>query len=155
MNVVWAVAHHPFAERVGWILLHSLWQGAVIGVGFCLVRLVLRKQAAQARYLAGCVCLTLTIGTPLLTLFLTQGSLRENDIDFSAVMANSSSPAAEAQVFPVSASYEKLLLTALQTTALFFGRLAPWLAMTWLLGVAFSSCRLLRSFWWVRTIRRK
>jgi uncharacterized protein involved in exopolysaccharide biosynthesis/beta-lactamase regulating signal transducer with metallopeptidase domain len=155
VNAIWAFVHHPFADRLGWIILHSLWQGALIGAGFGLLRLALRNQSAQARYLAGCVCLVLMLGTPLLTLFMSPGPMRESNADFSAVFMASSSLAAESPALPPTASDENLLLWAVQSAANFFGQIAPWLTAAWLLGVAFYSCRLLRSFWWVQTIRKR
>ena len=32
MNSLFNVIDHPLAHRVGWVLLHSLWQGALIAV---------------------------------------------------------------------------------------------------------------------------
>jgi hypothetical protein len=34
MNFAAGIAAYPLAQRVGWVLLHSLWQGALVGVAF-------------------------------------------------------------------------------------------------------------------------
>jgi beta-lactamase regulating signal transducer with metallopeptidase domain/uncharacterized protein involved in exopolysaccharide biosynthesis len=155
VNAIWGMIHHPLAGRVGWILLHSLWQGALIGVGFALVRFALRKQSAQARYLAGCVCLTLALAAPLLTLFLSPVPMHEQSVAYPELFH--SGPAASAQEIVVAptASGENWLLWGIQSAAIFLSQLAPWMTIAWLAGVAFSSCKLLRGFWWVQTIRRK
>jgi uncharacterized protein involved in exopolysaccharide biosynthesis len=47
------------------------------------------------------------------------------------------------------------MLAAIQSATIMLGEVAPWLTAAWLGGVAFSSCNLLRGFWWVQRIRRK
>ena len=42
-----------WAERIGWTLLHSLWQIALIAGVYAVVAAMLRKRSAQARYLSG------------------------------------------------------------------------------------------------------
>jgi len=43
--------------RLGWMLLHSLWQGAVVAGVFGLLLLVIPRSRANARYVAGCLSL--------------------------------------------------------------------------------------------------
>jgi beta-lactamase regulating signal transducer with metallopeptidase domain/uncharacterized protein involved in exopolysaccharide biosynthesis len=155
VNTLWAIIHHPFTERVGWILLHSLWQGALIGAGFALLRLALRKQSAQARYLAGCVCLTLMLCAPLLTLLMGPAAMEETSSGFSQFATATPSATAQEIAAAPAASSENRLLWAIQSAAIFLGQAAPWLTAAWLCGVAFSSCKLMRGFWWVQTIRKK
>ncbi len=156
MNAIRAIIYHPLAERIGWILLHSLWQGALIGFGFALLRLALRKQSAQARYLTGCICLILVVAAPLLTLLMGPAAMKEtSSSDFPQfAMATPSATAQEIAAAP-PASSQNWLLWAIQSTAIFLGQAAPWLTAAWLCGVAFSSCKLMRGFWWVQTIRKK
>src|SRR5207247_8059546 len=64
---------YPLAHRLGWMLLHSLWQGALVGLIFGVVRFTLRRRSANARYLAGCLGLSLLVAAPALTVFYTSG----------------------------------------------------------------------------------
>lgn len=155
MNAIWAIIHHPFAERIGWILLHSLWQGALIGVGFALLRLALRKQSAQARYVAGCICLTLVLAAPLLTLVMSPMPVQENSPYFPALPNADRSPTADMIAVAPGTSGENGLVLVIQSAAIFLGQVAPWLTAAWLCGVAVSSCKLMRGFWWVQTIRKE
>ena len=59
MNALVAIMNHPLLRQVGWTLLHSLWQGALVGVVFFAFRFALRRRSANMRYLAGCLCLVL------------------------------------------------------------------------------------------------
>src|SRR5438445_11127798 len=70
MNTLFQAINQPLAQRVCWVLLHSLWQGALIGAAFGLVRFALRRSSANARYLAGCVALGLLLTAPIPTLLL-------------------------------------------------------------------------------------
>jgi beta-lactamase regulating signal transducer with metallopeptidase domain len=46
------------------MLLHSLWQDAVIAMALGLLLRLLRRAPAQSRYLAGCVAMALMVGLP-------------------------------------------------------------------------------------------
>ena len=70
---------HPLAYRLGWVLLHSLWQGALVGVVFGLCRSALKKSSPNARYLAGCIALGLLIGIPAITFFSQPGTSFQNE----------------------------------------------------------------------------
>jgi len=155
VNWVWAIVHHPLAERVGWMLLHSLWQGALIGVGFALLRLALCKQSAQSRYLAGCVCLTLVLVAPLLTLVSSPMPVHESGSYFPALTNTDRPPPTETIAVTPDYSGENGFVLAIQSAAIFLSQVAPWLTAAWLCGVAVSSCKLMRGFWLVQTIGRK
>lgn len=155
MNLLWAALHHPLANQVGWMIMHSVWQGALIGAGFALLRVALRKQSAQSRYLAGCVCLALMLGLPLLTLLINPAPLHEPGAGFAVIATATPTPPAEMVINARVPSSENWVLWVIQSTAIFLGQFAPWLAAAWLGGVAFSSCRLLRSCWWIQTLRKK
>jgi hypothetical protein len=71
--------NHPLAHQVGWGLLHSLWQGALIGLAFVVARVALRGRSAHARYLAGCLYLTLLLVAPVLTAVLGSGGAAASD----------------------------------------------------------------------------
>lgn len=71
MNVVAPV----LIDRAGWMLLHSVWQLAVVALLFVLcTRVVLAAGAASARYVAGCAALLLASSCPVVTWFLLSHS---------------------------------------------------------------------------------
>src|SRR6266850_2369873 len=67
MNAVWELLNQPLARRVGWVMLHSFWQGSLAAAVFGLLRATMRGRSADARYLAGCGALFLLATAPLLT----------------------------------------------------------------------------------------
>ena len=154
MNNSLAVLHNTLADRVGWVLLHSLWQGAVIGFAFALVRLALRRHSANVRYLAGCLGLAFLLIAPVATVLVgvmpspqihlsSPGPVRHVFVPTAAPVAVQNPEARDSNAW------------YLQWVAEFCARLAPLLAASWMAGVAFFSIRLTRSWWWVRALRTK
>jgi len=67
MNQIVEVLEPAMVERLGWVLLHSVWQIALIGTGFVAANRMLAKRSANSRYIAGCLALTLMTLSPMAT----------------------------------------------------------------------------------------
>lgn len=64
------VLDHPLAVALGWALVHSLWQGALLGgLAWGILR-ALKGRRPQIRYLAGCLGLLLMLAAPMATFVL-------------------------------------------------------------------------------------
>jgi beta-lactamase regulating signal transducer with metallopeptidase domain len=154
VNTLAGILHHPLTHRIGWALLHSLWQGALVGAVFALLRFALRRRSANARYVAGCLSLGLLSAFPVVTVLV--GSL-------PSAAPGSESPVisafrgAAAPVFSfgdLQSSHAGHAAPSLGHRGPdILGQVVPLLGVAWFLGVAFFSARLTRSCWWVRTIR--
>src|SRR5258707_4132592 len=70
MNAVQFPLAQPWMERLGWALLHFIWQGGLIAGGFALLRG--RLRGPQARYVLGCAALAAMMAAPLAT-FISMG----------------------------------------------------------------------------------
>ncbi|MGO8698740.1 MAG: M56 family metallopeptidase [Limisphaerales bacterium] len=75
MNELFHWGGHPVVQRLGWTLVHFLWQGAVIAALFSLVQMGQAKRSNNARYWTGCVCLLLMLAAPTVT-YLVLGADR-------------------------------------------------------------------------------
>jgi beta-lactamase regulating signal transducer with metallopeptidase domain len=64
----------PVVQRLGWTLVHSLWQGAAIAVVLGVVLRVLRRGTPPSRYAAGCAAMLALAALPILTFFVLSGS---------------------------------------------------------------------------------
>ena len=64
MNGLHQLLSTDLTYRLGWMLLHSLWQGVAVAGVFGLLLLMIPRVKANARYLAGCASL-LAIGRTL------------------------------------------------------------------------------------------
>lgn len=60
-------AIHPWSERLGWTLLHFLWQGAVVAIFLLVLLHVIQPRRASTRYTLGCVALILMAWCPVVT----------------------------------------------------------------------------------------
>ncbi len=58
---------HPLAARLGWTLIHALWQGAAIALLLALLLRLLRQ--ATHRHVACLVALLLVLGCSLITFY--------------------------------------------------------------------------------------
>jgi uncharacterized protein (TIGR03435 family) len=68
MNVpLLTLLRHPWVERLGWTLVHFLWQGLAIAVLYAGARLLARRSSPNARYLLACAALAAMMAAPLAT----------------------------------------------------------------------------------------
>jgi beta-lactamase regulating signal transducer with metallopeptidase domain len=139
---------YAMAQKIGWVLLHTLWQGLLIGLGFAALRRILRQHSANARYAVSCFALTLMVAAPIVTLLgkpsgieSTRSAISAEDVSHSEVAGNFEN--------------ESRTLSAIRSGAERLGRMTPFIAAAWLMGVAVFSGRLARSCFEVRTLRLK
>ncbi len=67
MELLQQILQAPAAHRLGWTLLHVLWQGACIAALLAMAMVLLRRRSANARYLVACVALALMVAAPIVT----------------------------------------------------------------------------------------
>jgi beta-lactamase regulating signal transducer with metallopeptidase domain/HEAT repeat protein len=75
MNALLQWGGHPAVYRLGWTLLHFLWQGAVVAGLFAVAQTGWRKRSSNARYWTGCLALALMLAAPVIT-FIALGAER-------------------------------------------------------------------------------
>ena len=73
-------------RAIGWALLQSLWQGAVIGVVTAFLLLALRRSAASRRYMVACLALATLVVVPVVTAVLHARELRTSGIRIDLAM---------------------------------------------------------------------
>ena len=56
-----AFLREPLIEKLGWALVHFLWEGALIALLFGVANAALRRASANARYLLACGALALMV----------------------------------------------------------------------------------------------
>ncbi len=109
-NAIWS---DLWVQRLGWTLIHFLWQGAAITGLYALVRAMTRSfLPAQGRYALACVALAVMLGTPAFTFLM---------------LARSERSAAPAQWALSAESWQRYL---------------PAVVAAWVAGVAVFSARL-------------
>ena len=135
MNLLEALVNTPAADVIGWTLLHSLWQGAVIASSLGMVLLATRSP--RVRYAAACGSLILIVGAFGLTLLRlapdSGGGSRTLQAPF--LLAWNQSPSIDAG----NASHRDL------------AAFVPWLAPIWAAGV--WTCYLWHALGWLSAWR--
>jgi len=77
MSAMQAILPQPIVQYLGWTLVHSVWQIALLALLFSVLRWRLSSGSANARYLAGCVAMLLMIVVPATTMWVTAGTRSE------------------------------------------------------------------------------
>lgn len=122
----------PWVQTLGWTLLHFVWQGLVVGIGFAAVRALIPKTHCNARYAAGLASLGLLTLWPLATLLalrphLTDGAVIELPAQSGAMVADLADAASSAALAPID-------------------HLLPLLVLLWGVGVLVVAARALQQW---------
>jgi len=127
MNVFDSVFHQAWVARLGWTMLHFLWQGTLIAALLSVVRgFPGRRDSAPVQYAAACAAMVLMAAAPVVTFFLLPGTAATT----VAAVASPVTPvalAASASSLPDPTPWE---------------RLSPYLGGIWLAGMLLMSLRL-------------
>ena len=113
------------AERIGWVLIHFLWQGAAIAVVFAIGRRWGFRNP-RARYRFGCLALASLVLAPIVTAVVLLGPS-------PALVADRSSPALLGAAASPSSGWS-------------------WLVATWLAGVIAMTVRTARGWLGIRRL---
>ena len=130
----------PLIQSLGWTLLHFLWQGTLIGVGYAAFRAIVPASHAETRYAAGLTALALIALCPPLTLGVIYPHV---------VVAAANAEATGIDAIAVTAS------AAASASAFTLDRMLPWLVLSWILGVAVMAWRALRQWQTLEHIARR
>ena len=127
-----------WVHALGWTLLHFVWQGAVIGIAYAIVRAATGTTRSQVRYASGLMPLALMALAPMVTLWqLAPGA----GSALVSTAGEGASMAAMAVGFAGNAT-----------------GLEPWLPTlvgAWLAGVCLVSLRACRQYWLLRNLVRR
>ena len=146
------------AVRVGWTLIHSLWQIALIGGLFWIMNRKLARRSANLRYVVGCVAMLLMLAVPVCWLaFATSTIPVIRSVDLPSVSSEKLHPVPEREQVGWAVSHttdRNDEIEAQRTTSLIQtasgsenGPLARWhgmarfIAAIWFIGVMLLSTR--------------
>ncbi|HUU21534.1 MAG TPA: M56 family metallopeptidase, partial [Phycisphaerae bacterium] len=161
MNAIEELFGRMVFLRIGWALLHFVWQGAVVAAGLAVALRLMRYRSPNARYLCACAAAVLLAALVPLTAWqmpLPGWSLPSAAASAAPLPAAVSAPlpaaplapaipAAEvARAAPPAAPWTDRAVEAL-------GPVLPYIVTAWIAGVALMS--LWRTAGWVRVHRLK
>ena len=174
-------ASPAFTRALGWTLLHSLWQGALVAAVLAGALLLLRRQRAQVRYVASAAALGAVVALAGITFglyfsagasqVLTPATGNYNQIEQLATpptvgaAASAGMPAAEVPAKPAARAQAAESVPALLDQRLavagwlnaglrYFDQHLPALVVAWLLGLLAMSLRMLGGLLYVQRLRR-
>ena len=70
MDVLKNILSQEVVHKLGWTLLHSLWQGGVVVLLLVILLRVLRKSSANLRYVVACLGLAVIVLLPVVTFYV-------------------------------------------------------------------------------------
>jgi protein involved in polysaccharide export with SLBB domain/beta-lactamase regulating signal transducer with metallopeptidase domain len=152
MNTLNELLVHPVFQRLGWTLVHSVWQGAAIALLVAIALAMLGRRSSQARYLVSCGGLLLMFAALFVTFFVLPGPIVRHDVKMPTAVANSQTPTI--QMFTAPANIATPAPQA-QTLAQRLQLLLPLCAALWIIGIAIISIRHVGGWVRVQQLRQR
>ena len=156
MSGIEALIHQPVIQALGWALLHFLWQGALVGAVAAIALRLLRRSAADVRYVVASVALSLMATLPVVTgvqafraarvdhsiTAVRPGEIRPDVTRMAAARVD------EARVDGVTtqATNQTVSLASLE-------RWLPLVVIAWMAGVAILAIRLVGGWLWLQRMK--
>lgn len=142
-----------FLEAIGWTIIHSLWQGALVAVLLTIVLNTLKNNASTNRYVVSVTALFAMLQISLFTFFTvyepqaTSEILAPSEAEYIAQMAEYDAFIASQHTSTVSfEAYWQTALNLLQTNLHFIVGL-------WFVGVVLFTLRFMGSLWYVNKLK--
>lgn len=136
MTTLALLSAQPWVDRLGWSLIHFLWQGAAIAAALAIVRHFARKP--ETRHTLACIALAGMAATPFVT--------------FVIIGSGSATPTASVAAIPDPVSpveFQRYL-----REPAFWKGIFPWVVASWIAGVIAFSIRLIGGWSAATRLRR-
>ena len=141
-------------RALGWTLLHSLWQGAVVALALVGLLLLLRGHSARVRYATAAAALSLLLLLSLATFVRYYQAAAPAEVvqvgAYAEVVTESETMPADAVVAPATTVVAP---TGLQRALDYFDQNLPIVVLAWLLGLLAMTLRLLGGLAYVQRLR--
>jgi TonB family protein len=123
-------------SALGWCLLQFVWQAAVVGAGYAVVRLVLPR--GNPRYLAAILALAVMAACPVFT--------------WHAIAARAPADALSGMVVTGTSALAAAPAASAWSWGMFVQAALPWLVLAWAAGVAALGVRVIRQWRCLRSM---
>jgi uncharacterized protein (TIGR03435 family) len=131
MNAMQMLSTEAWVERLGWTLVHFLWQGLSIALLYAVARRIMaRRSSPNGRYLLACAALAAMMAAPLATWCLMQ----QPDASPDAAYHIRSIPPAPSATGVVTATLPDSVRAAVPSVKP--GQFLAWIVVVWLAGAA-------------------
>ena len=147
----------PWLEPLGWVLLHSLWQGVAIALLLALALFLLRDRGPQVRYVLSVVALAALLLAPAATWWVIQPTApapqSSEHLAETATLLHMLERSVEAGLLADASESATGAAETSSSTSFDWMMLLPGLAALWMAGVSALMLRLLGGVWYVRRLR--
>ena len=161
MQIVLKLFTAEFVEALGWALLHSLWQGAIVAVVLGFIMLLMKKNSAQIKYLVSYFSLLIIVGWSVNTFvhsyrYALEKAQIKNEIlhnpDYirSVLQKNTT----EAEIVTQAAEIKKHEINYLKIRS-FFQRNFSIVVAIWFIGLVLLAIRMITGFLYTRKLKRR
>lgn len=160
----------PLPQRLGWTLLHFIWQGTVLALLLWVALVILRRSPAHVRGLAACAALLAMAGAPVVT-FCKMEAPRASGYGLSPVTATGSERAIGPGSARTATEEERVRASVpagnakgsgdfsgesvTKRAAELAGAFVPWVTPVWLTGVCLCLARLLGGWFLAERMKRR
>ena len=148
MNIMQSLASQPWVERLGWTLVHFLWQGAVIAAIYATAHRAARAASPHVRYVLACTALLVMVAAPAVTWL----AVRPVPLPLAETADPAASPVSNAVEAPVPGGIKVPVSHAAPADA-WRNRFLPYVVAAWLAGALAFWVRLMGG--WVVAARMR
>lgn len=151
MNTLNELLVHPIFQRLGWTLVHSIWQGAAIAFLAVIAMAMLKRQSSQARYVVSCAGMLLMLVGLVVTFFILPGPILRPDV----VMTSDTPPVQATAVMLAPIHVAPVIQTPPPLTLIEkLQQFLPACAAFWIIGIALMSIRHVGGWMRVQQLRK-
>ncbi|MEO1652233.1 MAG: M56 family metallopeptidase, partial [Bacteroidota bacterium] len=140
-------------QALGWTILHSLWQAAIIAILLVISLIVLRKNSSKMRYFVT----SLAMLTVLMVSIITYVSISRYQNQYSARTDSPTTEIAQSQTFEITLQKASPVETPFFQTLAHFGHYfeqhLPFIVTVWFIGVVLLALRFLGAFAYLQRLK--
>ncbi|MBX2840380.1 MAG: M48 family metalloprotease [Flammeovirgaceae bacterium] len=155
MNIIENIISVEIVNALGWTLLHSLWQGAVVALLLSLIMIFLNKQSSTVRYFVSCIALFTVFVLSVSTFVSLYEATPEKENHFIWNSENQFQMAEEGPVeFALSEAKDES--TGINSIAIFidyFNSHLPLFVTLWALGVLILTLKFLGGYAYIQRLK--
>lgn len=157
MEYIYNIIPERFVDSIGWTIVHSLWQSAVIAIILAIILLIFSKFTSKTRYYIASCALVVVLITSTITFFRYYNSYETTkQITSNTTFEENKSSEKEIITYNNSENVKErnqlLTLNSINFKE-YFERNIPLIVVFWLLGILFLSLRFISGIAYVQRLK--
>ncbi|RJP60662.1 MAG: hypothetical protein C4543_04910 [Ignavibacteriales bacterium] len=153
MSFLYDLIPNNFINAFGWMMLHSIWQGALVAIILSIVFLFLNNKSAQLRYLVAVGAILFFTAMTIRTFVDYYNNPTQKIEQNNLVQSNAEEPQILNSSISTFENEESIYSQILFATQLYFNQHLPIIVALYLMGVLFFSLKLMGGFLYSQRIK--